>query len=910
MTHPGESAWVHGGFEAFARGRFEDGGSNLYVNAKGVIETIHRTDVNSDGYADIIIPNAHGYIERGPTWVYKPGPGEGKDWERRELPNDSGWMSRVADVDGDGHPDLVVVNGENGVTSELPSYVYWGGPGGLSGERTELPTVGAYDVAVVDVDRDGRPDLIFPSAWVDHHNAGLPRPIHVFSQTSPRRFEDASSAYGLSGVAAISVACGDLNGDGRPDLVVANYRSEFEHDTDSFVYWGTESGFDGLAPLRLPTHYALRVLLGDLDGNGREEIIFAGGDQVMIYWNDDGAFSPDNRTIIREAGFSTMFCEGAVNIEVADVDGDGRNELILATEKGVQIRSSSDLETVQTQLPLEFATWVHAADLDGDGRPELIASKYDDRITYETDSAIFWNGPEGFSADRVSRVPTAGAMGCTAGDLDGDGRPEVVFNGTMLGPSQFNENFPIYVYLGSEDADYGVHRRLELPSFRGSSCCALADLDLDGYHDLVITISEGVRLFPGGPDGPSPDRYVDLPVPDRNVRQVLVADFNRDGHLDLLVMVWTYDDKPETMARSSVIFYGSAEGFSPERSAILPTYCGGKAHLADVNRDGYLDIIVGDRRGYLRVFLGGPDGYSPERVWKIPMRQFPFGSLNAADLNKDGWLDIIVGISSHYERGEDTFVILYGGPEGYDSENAQCYAGGYSPGKITISDYNHDGNLDVLVPSYSTDVTRVLPAQLFHGNGVNIDLKHPLDILADASYQFFAMDFNRNGYTDLFMACHRNDLGHQVDSLIFWNGPEGISTERTTPLPGMGPHFLTARDYGNAYTREPTETYISPPFDLGERTPVAIGWDAETPETTQLKFQLRWANTEAQLERAQWQGPRGAGTYYERSGDAIGGVTPAARWLQYKATFVSLYGCRSPKLREVRVDLKPGEAAR
>ena len=94
------NTWYHRGFVEFSRGTFEDGGSELDFNADGVIETIHRTDLNNDGYVDIVIPNAQGYIERGPTWIYKPGPGEGKDWERRQLANDSGTGSRVVDLDG------------------------------------------------------------------------------------------------------------------------------------------------------------------------------------------------------------------------------------------------------------------------------------------------------------------------------------------------------------------------------------------------------------------------------------------------------------------------------------------------------------------------------------------------------------------------------------------------------------------------------------------------------------------------------------------------------------------------------------------------------------------------------------------------------------------------------------------
>lgn len=164
MSHKSSNAWVHRGFEDLARGQFDAGGANLYVNAKGLIETIHRTDIDKDGCVDIVLPNTHGYIERGPTWIYRPSKGPGNDWSRKELPNDSGWMSRIIDLDGDGYNDLIVVNGENGVTSELPSYVYWGGPKGLTGQRTELPTVGAYDVAAIDINGNGRLDLIFASA--------------------------------------------------------------------------------------------------------------------------------------------------------------------------------------------------------------------------------------------------------------------------------------------------------------------------------------------------------------------------------------------------------------------------------------------------------------------------------------------------------------------------------------------------------------------------------------------------------------------------------------------------------------------------------------------------------------------------------------------------------------------------
>ena len=897
---------VHRGFSDFSRGRFEDGGGNLYVNAKGLIETIHRTDVNHDGYVDIVIPNCHGYLERGPTWIYKLQPdvrNRGQDWPRRELPNDSGWMSHIVDVDGDGHNDLIVVNAENGVTSELTSYVYWGGPKGLTDERAEFATIGAYDVAAVDLTGNGKLDLIFPSAWVDHHNPGRPLPIKVFIQGESRQFKEATQRFGLTGIAATAVGCADLTGNGHLDLVVANYRREMEYDTDSFVYWGREEGFDVENPLRLPSHFAMQVLLADLNDDGRCEIIFSGGDQVWIYWNDGGRFDRENRTVIETKGFGTMFCIGAVRAEVADVDGDGHNELIMATEEGVEIRRADDLQQVTGRLAIPYATWVHAADLDGDGRPELIVSKYDNRVTYEAESAIFWNSPDGFDQDNVSWLPTSGPMGCTAGDLDGDGAPVVVFNNTMAGPSHFWTELPLYVYLGSKECDYGTHRRLELPSGGGAGAYILADTSLDGYHDLVI-INEGVRIFHGGPDGPHPDRYTQLtPQVAVCLMQLHIADINRDGYLDLIATAQTYDTKPESMSNSTRIFYGSPDGYSVERSEVLPTYSYGMGCLADLNRSGYLDLILSTKEGDLQIFHGGPDGYSPQRTSRIPLDVDAASTINTADLNRNGYLDMVVTISSHYQRGRESFYILYGGPDGYSLENAQKFLGGYTPGMIGIADFDNDGNLDLLVGAYSTNLTRELPAKIFRGDGQRIDLDNPIDFHADSAYQITALDINRNGYLDLFFACHRNDLGHQVDSLIFWNGPDGLSWDRTTRLPAMGPHCLNVRDFGNAFTREPVDRYISPPIDLDGQTPAQLHWDADVPQTTQLRLQLRSAPSESQLEHAPWCGPHGEGTYYEISGQPVAALNNQSRFIQYRAEFVSLYGCASPKLREVRIDV-------
>ena len=224
---------------------------------------------------------------------------------------------------------------------------------------------------------------------MDHHNAGEPRPLHVYLQTRQHGFENATERFAIPGVAALAVACEDLDGDGELELVVANYRSGFEHDTDSFIYRRRGLGFAVEAPLRLPTHYAMQVELAVLDGDGRKEVIFAGDDQVQIYWNRDGGFSADRRTVLQVEGNWSQLAQGAVRVAVADVDGDGRDELLTVAREGVQIRSTTDLHEVRQTLPLAHASWLHAADLDGDGRPDLIVSRLEDGRSYDTQSMVF-----------------------------------------------------------------------------------------------------------------------------------------------------------------------------------------------------------------------------------------------------------------------------------------------------------------------------------------------------------------------------------------------------------------------------------------------------------------------------------------------------------------------------------------
>jgi hypothetical protein len=784
----------------------------------------------------------------------------------------------------------------------LKSYIYWGGADGLTGERTELDTIGAYDVAVCDINGDGRSDLIFTTAWYDHHNAGVPKYQNVYVQSSPRQFTDATLTYKLPGVATTSLLCEDLNGDGYPELVLANYREQYDHDTHSFIYWGTPDGFDRTNVTKLPTSYALQVMAADLDGDGFKELVFSGGDKVMIYRNHNGAFQADNRLVLDIQGTDNPFWKGMLPFDIADVDADGIAELVIGTREGVEIRKLDRIDTVWQKLPCYGVTGVKAADIANTGRKDIITSYYCSSKTYDTFSLVFWNSEAGYDPANTTAFETHGPMGCTAADLDNDGVAEIIFCNTMSGPSQYDPEFPVFVYYGTTDYRYEDVQRVDFPIPLMSHSYAAADVDNDGYVELIATTGNGLRIFKGTPDGPDPSRYYDVvhsADSSRPIGGVLIGDFNRDGWLDLIAAPWMNSNSDQEMANSVFVYYGGPEGFSGDNRMVLPSYigCGQAVLLADIDNDGYIDFLYGDNDGFVGVHYGGPDGFSPERVGKIELKDQNGATilgLAAADVDKDGWPEIFVTTAGHYTRKKSHLYYLRGGKNGFPQSETVVFDTGGSTGFPALADMTRSGNLDLLLPFYSTTETRELPARIFYGDGQgNFDWEHPLTIDCLSSIAFCPVDLTGNGYPDLFICCHRNDRGHIVHSKLIMNGSDGLRIEETQHILGYGPHSFTAKNQGNALDRSEDEHYTSPIFECV--APKRIKWQAETPHKTSLSVRVRFGASEEETASGTW------GAAITANGSLVN--APAeTKFMQYQVTFRAPGLVNSPKLTAMMIE--------
>jgi surface antigen len=358
----------------------------------------------------------------------------------------------IADLDGDGKPDLIV---GNSVDHTIGLYRNISTNGTLTAASFALPVLLAAPsgtdtprgLTVADVDGDGKLDIIVADSGnntvsVYHNNC---TPGSITSNAFATRVDFATGAQPMD------VAVVDIDGDGKPDLVVANY-------TDGTVSILRNTGVMGsltsnsFAPkVDFATGSGCwSVSAGDLDGDGKPDLAAAnnGSSTVSVLRN---LSTPGNIAFAPAANLAVL--GGAVQVSIGDLDGDGKPDLAVACYLSSTLSVFRNLSTVGSLTTNSFAARIdfplagrgHAtaiADFDGDGKPDIA-------VVTELNSmlSIFRNvsTPGSFTssslAARVDLATGNNAWGVSVGDLDGDGRPDVVFC------NQYGNSISIYQNL-------------------------------------------------------------------------------------------------------------------------------------------------------------------------------------------------------------------------------------------------------------------------------------------------------------------------------------------------------------------------------------------------------------------------------------------------------------------------------
>ncbi len=356
----------------------------------------------------------------------------------------------IADLDGDGKPDLVVATV---YANAFSIYQNIGSNGVLNAASFAAPVVipvgtgsaAPAGVTAADVDGDGRLDLIATDP--NNNQVAVYRNIYSGGRLTTNSFAPPV----LLAVAAYPyrLAVRDLDGDGRPDIVSVNNGSGTVSILRNIGAAGslTTNSFAPRVDLPLAGN-SESVAVGDLDGDGQPDLAVADSSGFISLYRNRG--TPGN---ISPGTFDTRVDlpaqSGSLHVVIGDLDGDGRPELITTAYYPQTLSVYRNLSTPGSLTTNSFAARVDyglagrghtiaLADLNGDGKPDVA------EVT-ELASAlsVFQNlGTGSFTnpslAARVDFASGWNAWGLAVGDLDGDGRPDAVFG------NQYDSTLTLY----------------------------------------------------------------------------------------------------------------------------------------------------------------------------------------------------------------------------------------------------------------------------------------------------------------------------------------------------------------------------------------------------------------------------------------------------------------------------------
>jgi len=352
------------------------------------------------------------------------------------------------------------------------------------------------------------------------------------------------------------VTVGDMDGDGKPDVVVLNY-----YDGTIYVYRNvstngalTAASFASPVVLQIQggANNAFGLALADLDGDGRLDIVAAVSslNEVAVFQN---LSSPGSLTTSSFSPEIDCAVGAPFQIAVRDVDGDGKPDIITANNSSntVSILQNISLGGLLTSnsfaAPVSFATatgpvWVALADLDGDGKADIVTANHDP--TYMVSVLRNLSGVGNIAFAPAANLPELSGNGesVALGDLDGDGKADIVV-GSYGGQS-------VSVYRNTSTTGSLTTNSFAAPVVFAAGAqvhaVGLADLDGDGKLDVAVVSqasfeggSDLLSVFkntstPGSFTNSSLGTRIDYPV-GSNPAGIALADLDGDGRPDVTV---------------------------------------------------------------------------------------------------------------------------------------------------------------------------------------------------------------------------------------------------------------------------------------------------------------------------------------------------------------------------------------
>jgi methionine-rich copper-binding protein CopC len=298
----------------------------------------------------------------------------------------------------------------------------------------------------------------------------------------PRLFGSPSS-YGTDQY-PYAVAVGDVNGDGIPDLVTANY-----FGTVSVLPGNGDGTFGAAVNYNTGVTGSYAVALADLRHTGKADLIVAdpgfSGRVAVLLNRGDGTFAAP-----------TYFTTGhsAYAVAVDDVDGDGKPDIVTASSDGtVSVLRGNGDGTFRAAVSYSAGSthYFHSlalADFRGTGKPDIVVAN-----SFGSSASVLLNRGDGTFGAATSYTTGSSPYAVAVADVNGDGKPDIV-TGNYSGTAS--------VLLGNGDGTFAPRRDVNTGLTFGTYSVAVGDVNGDGKADIVAERYDGLAsVVQGNGDG-------------------------------------------------------------------------------------------------------------------------------------------------------------------------------------------------------------------------------------------------------------------------------------------------------------------------------------------------------------------------------------------------------------------------